>query len=297
MTTKITAGYFGKLPQYNDFIKFNAGGPEILKIDEWIQQGIRSARLKQRSNWKTVYRNAPPFYFIYSHTDTSNIIAGIIKPGHDKNKREYPFIIFFTFPAADVHVHLLPLILASPFNEISTNGKNYFTLLKDELASFTMYVSDSEYYELFNEHLMTPQKQFWAGILADESLVQNFKNNLIHLNLLDSSAGKFSISSSEESLPYNLGILILLLSSSVDISRTPALFWSSQDLQHTVYFSFRHSDLKYDDLIDPGQQIPDLNNPAKNTKMDHTAEDILSNEGTVDEFIIKIKHLKEQNHA
>ena len=41
-TNFITTGYFGKLPKFADFIKHNASGDEILLIDNWIQEGIRS---------------------------------------------------------------------------------------------------------------------------------------------------------------------------------------------------------------------------------------------------------------
>jgi type VI secretion system ImpM family protein len=40
---RLSAGCFGKLPIHGDFIRHNVG-PEVDKLDEWLQGGIVSSR-------------------------------------------------------------------------------------------------------------------------------------------------------------------------------------------------------------------------------------------------------------
>jgi len=60
---EIVSGYFGKLPEFNDFIKFNAGSSEILYIDNWLQEGIAQAKAKFKAEWKVNYDSLPPTGF------------------------------------------------------------------------------------------------------------------------------------------------------------------------------------------------------------------------------------------
>ena len=88
------AGYFGKLPGFTDFIKYNAAGKEILIIDTWLQEGLALAKLKFRNEWKNYYNNSSKINFIYPFTGTDNLTLGIISPSNDKSGRSFPFLMF-----------------------------------------------------------------------------------------------------------------------------------------------------------------------------------------------------------
>jgi type VI secretion system ImpM family protein len=86
--------YFGKLPQYADFIKHNAGSKEFSFLDEWLQSGIASAKTKLKNDWKEIYNRSNAFDFFFPVKQSNNVIAGVLFPGKDKSGREFPFIVF-----------------------------------------------------------------------------------------------------------------------------------------------------------------------------------------------------------
>lgn len=90
----LSFGYFGKLPQYADFIKHKAGAEEFSLLDDWLQKGIASAKIKFKSDWKSVYSKSPVYEFFFPVKKNESVIAGVLYPGLDKSGREFPFIIF-----------------------------------------------------------------------------------------------------------------------------------------------------------------------------------------------------------
>jgi type VI secretion system ImpM family protein len=117
-------GFFGKLPAFADFIKFNAGGKEILVIDNWIQEGLALAKIKYKNEWKSHYNKCPNINFIYPFTGTDNITLGVISPTNDKSGRSYPFIMFINTIksiTAEMQYYLFPLAfekIYTSFNDI-----------------------------------------------------------------------------------------------------------------------------------------------------------------------------------
>ncbi|HEY6906473.1 MAG TPA: type VI secretion system-associated protein TagF, partial [Ignavibacteriaceae bacterium] len=91
---EIVSGYFGKLPEFNDFIKFNAGSPDILFIDSWLQEGLAQVKSKFKSEWKEKYDSLPPTGFFIPAPSSDKIMAGMMYAGKDKSGREFPFIIY-----------------------------------------------------------------------------------------------------------------------------------------------------------------------------------------------------------
>lgn len=90
----LSFGYFGKLPQYADFIKHKAGTEEFSLLDDWLQSGIASAKIRFKNDWKTVYSKSPVYEFFFPVNKNESVIAGVLYPGIDKSGREFPFIIF-----------------------------------------------------------------------------------------------------------------------------------------------------------------------------------------------------------
>ncbi|HMN24228.1 MAG: type VI secretion system-associated protein TagF [Ignavibacteriaceae bacterium] len=120
----ILTGYFGKLPGFTDFIKYNAAGKEILIIDTWLQEGLALAKLKFGSGWRNYYNNSSRITFIYPFTGTENMTLGIISPSNDKSGRSFPFLMFGIVKKnseANLSCFIIPCAykaLFSNFNEI-----------------------------------------------------------------------------------------------------------------------------------------------------------------------------------
>ncbi|RPH37391.1 MAG: type VI secretion system-associated protein TagF, partial [Planctomycetota bacterium] len=85
-------GCFGKLPIHGDFIRHNVG-PEVDKLDEWLQNGIVSSRTAMGSTWDASFEATQPQRFLYQPAG-GRIVAGVITPSIDKPGRRYPFLVF-----------------------------------------------------------------------------------------------------------------------------------------------------------------------------------------------------------
>lgn len=90
----LSTGFFGKLPGFTDFIKYNAAGKEILTIDNWLQEGLALAKLKYKNEWKDYYNNSLSLNFAYPFTGTDTTTIGVIVPSNDKSGRSFPFLLF-----------------------------------------------------------------------------------------------------------------------------------------------------------------------------------------------------------
>lgn len=299
--SKLNAGYFGKLPQYNDFIKYNAGGPEILKLDEWIQKGIKLGMEIMKESWKEAYRNSPAYNFIYPFTDSPNLIAGTIKPGFDKSRREYPFIVFATLPFSSInhdHYYLLPLMLTNPLERIKKIADNLLRIMSDESVSITLYTSDEDYTEKFQDYLHIPQKTFWKTMFNNPSLIQAFKTNLINLHLNGSPGLKLIIESTHEQFTYVLGVIMLLITNIIHDHPLPAVYWSIGNDKHTIYFSFLHSGLHYYHLVNPNNtEVMNLNNSSVELPKDNPVGNFFNDEAALKNLITEIKNQKNRSHA
>ena len=123
MDTKIisnvntSTGFFGKLPGFNDFIKYNAAGKEILTIDNWLQEGLALAKLKYKNEWKNFYNNSMTLNFVYPFTGTDNTTIGVISPSNDKSGRSFPFLLFSNIKK-NVNDGLSFYLIPSAFREI-----------------------------------------------------------------------------------------------------------------------------------------------------------------------------------
>ncbi len=91
---ELSRGYFGKLPRFADFIKYNAANAELLSFDKWLQEGITRLKVSTGSRWEKLYTESPCFRFIYHDPATKNILTGNMYPSNDKSGRLFPFLVF-----------------------------------------------------------------------------------------------------------------------------------------------------------------------------------------------------------
>jgi len=137
-----TAGFFGKLPAFADFIKHNSACTEISIIDNWIQEGLTLAKLKYRDEWKSRYDNCPPINFIFPFTETENLITGLLRTSIDKSGRSFP-VIFFLHIKKSV-IQNIPIFLLPPvFNQVldAFNDICYYYYQSDNINSLKSAVS------------------------------------------------------------------------------------------------------------------------------------------------------------
>ncbi len=85
--------FFGKLPKFGDFIRYNAGGPEIRTFEEWIQEGLYHSQKFFDQKWREIYQNSPAYAFIYCPEGSDRFLMGIFKPSRDHSGRNYPFVL------------------------------------------------------------------------------------------------------------------------------------------------------------------------------------------------------------
>lgn len=287
MNSSISAGYFGKLPQYSDFIKYNAGGPEIILIDDWIQQGIKSAKLKMK-NWKSTYKNSPVYEFVYPFTNTTHLITGIIKPAYDKNEREYPFLTFLTIPFSLFHnndYYHFPLTLANQFKEMKKLSTDNLSKMNDGVTEIAMNTATNE---TFPEYLNNSQKVFWENIFTEQSGIIQFKCNLLKLNK-SFAAVRLALNSPEGLLESNLSVLITIIANAAKNTDLPAVFWTSSGTLHSVFIFFKPFALQYSDLLDPDNaNVFDLNQVSE-------ANILFNDQSTLKELITELKTFESNN--
>ena len=85
--------FFGKLPQFGDFIRFNAGGPEIQTFEEWIQEGLYHSQKFYDQKWRKIYQNSSVYAFVYYPEGSARFLLGTFKPSRDQSGRSYPFVL------------------------------------------------------------------------------------------------------------------------------------------------------------------------------------------------------------
>ncbi|MCX6151862.1 MAG: type VI secretion system-associated protein TagF [Ignavibacteriales bacterium] len=266
----LTAGYFGKLPKYLDFIKYNAGGEEILSIDKWIQDGITLARGKLKSEWKAYYKQSPGLNFFYPDTNTKNALAGVIFPSNDKSEREFPFILFLNLNTNflnGIPAHLIPLFFYESFNSFRLLYKESsliktLDLLNNEVQKISSQISMNNPNLKYQEYLTsTTQKIFWERTLNDfnhpvkfaivNNLIKNLSWMKFNSHLIFPFGIKISFRTSEEYSNYDLGFFIQLILIIVNKPLyIPSFFWTQQDNNIDLYvFLNKPTSLQYVDLI------------------------------------------------
>lgn len=112
---RLSAGCFGKLPIHGDFIRHNVG-PEVDKLDEWIQGGIVSSRTAMGGAWDASFDGTPPHRFLYQ-VGSGRVVAGVIAASIDKAGRRYPFLVFTILDPKTMggEITMLPAVLSSFF--------------------------------------------------------------------------------------------------------------------------------------------------------------------------------------
>jgi type VI secretion system ImpM family protein len=91
-----SVGFYGKLPQFGDFVQQRATGEPLAKLEEWIQVGLAALR-DADGPLAEDYDEGPPVQFLHPAG-----LAGAMRPSRDASGRRYPFVVFFPWrPGVD----------------------------------------------------------------------------------------------------------------------------------------------------------------------------------------------------
>ncbi len=120
MNTNITTLCFGKLPQFGDFIRYNAAGAELKLLDDWLQTGMAGIRQRLDASWETQYRQAPAYHFLYAPGGGTGFLVGVLMFSRDKSERKYPFLISLQMSRQHFdtrYKQLIPIVFGNFLNQ------------------------------------------------------------------------------------------------------------------------------------------------------------------------------------
>jgi len=89
--------YFGKLPAFGDFLRFNAAKPEMQNFDNWLQEGLYYAKKELKTNFERQFQSLSLSFF-YPDNETGNVLVGGLKSSNDQIGRHYPFYASVLIP-------------------------------------------------------------------------------------------------------------------------------------------------------------------------------------------------------
>jgi type VI secretion system protein ImpM len=243
--------YYGKLPAFGDFVRFNASGPEIKALDQWIQEAMYFSKRRLKPHADIAFSLAPVFYFFLTFEGCPNYITGLMKPSEDKVGRKYPFVVAILCNKSvigDLSRPFLPVIFQSFYETahkfigkltVETSSDELFEKAK-ELQAF-VNSAETGNLALFDEYLkMTSISDFLSSILREEARI---KETLLFRNLSDMTkyinqrniqnldfGFRFPIGSASGSVLYPVSFWIRLFYSLLNGNRTqPYLIWGVSD--------------------------------------------------------------------
>jgi type VI secretion system protein ImpM len=90
-----TVGLYGKHPDAGDFLRLNASGPELQRLDDWLSKALdRSPRLLD--NFEHDYASVLSVSFLFQRRGDSSpwSLLGVMAPSQDSSGRRFPLILF-----------------------------------------------------------------------------------------------------------------------------------------------------------------------------------------------------------
>lgn len=300
------AGYFGKLPGFNDFVKYNAGGEELLVIDKWLQDGLLSAKMKLKSEWTDYYRTSEQFFFFYPFTGTKRVLAGLLIPGFDKSGREFPFIIFFYLNKNQLNKvppHLIPIILIDILNEFKAVVIDFvsitdLSIINERLNKISYNINNfNSKNNIYQNYLSnTSQDVFWNRVMVGYDAAE--KALFLDSLFVSAMAGKVKAEpviipfiSDDDHYINDLSFFIhLTLTIQMTPYLIPAIFWTLSENNSHLLFFFPNKPLP-DNFIDLICKRTDKNlfvNSAEKQNSDSTTnsfKNLLNMDTTLKEFL------------
>ena len=264
----ISGGYFGKLPSFADFVKYNAAVPELLNFDKWLQEGITKLKISSGNVWEKLYRESPCFRFMYYDSSARNILTGNLYPSYDRSGRLFPFLIFAkpgTAYSVPGEFYLIPLLFkdlfasaGTIFEEIKSAGNagelnSAFERIISGLDRNIDPAADFNNYLRVNRISGFLERNFTSGISEN-----NFKELIPKAvskgqNLLRSYAIKIHTTNDANIIPYDVSFWIRLFEKK-NSGNINSVFWTyaSTGLPAAMFiFCRKLVPVNFVDLINP----------------------------------------------
>ncbi|QQS36593.1 MAG: type VI secretion system-associated protein TagF [Ignavibacteriales bacterium] len=283
--------FFGKLPQFPDFIKHKSVSTEFAILDEWLQSGIAYAKSSLKNNWKEIYSLSGVVEFYFPVKKNNSVIAGILVPSVDKSNREFPFIIFSVLPEkifSSENTFLVPLQL----NRFYYQAKQLYKMAYE--ATDTTSIINS-----FDKAETKPASVLSAQNIFDEYLASTTLNDLCkrfdctNMNSSASSDSKlFSYVFSTDDENYNLDSGFLVLMSSL---------LNHEKDNNSFIFKSRTENFKTKLMIRNAQPVPSdfvemLNPVVEGNNLNHLVN-AFNPDTTLKDFIYELHHQKDERDS
>ena len=97
---KAQAGFIGKVPSCQDFIRYQAGSGTGRALHDWISSGISHLPARSETDWREKLATFPTYRFYVAPRGPLRPSLGIIKASRDTVGREHPFVRFLTLPSS-----------------------------------------------------------------------------------------------------------------------------------------------------------------------------------------------------
>jgi type VI secretion system ImpM family protein len=92
-------GCFGKLPIYDEYIRYNMNKRSVLELDEWIQQGYAHHSRGFQTRHQSMELHDYVYHFVFTGSGYHHCsVLGAMMGSHDKCGRQFPFVIFKLLP-------------------------------------------------------------------------------------------------------------------------------------------------------------------------------------------------------
>ncbi len=178
---KTQVGCFGKLPIYDEFIRYNVNGRRVLELDEWIQQGFSHHSRGAATRPEKTDLHDYVYHFVFTGSgDHRSSVIGTLMGSRDKSGRQYPFVIFKLLPARDTEALTSALPCAyGPFFDSARSlcatdwSLQPINMLKKRVAALNeggATISRSRLIEAEVDALQALSKErFWRDMLADSA--------------------------------------------------------------------------------------------------------------------------------
>jgi type VI secretion system protein ImpM len=100
IASDVRTGFMGKIPTSPDFIRHQAGSPEIMLLDQWVHEGIVYLARRFPMDWKERLEGFSRICCYIGCEGPNPALCGVIRPSRDKSGRQHPFIDFATCSTA-----------------------------------------------------------------------------------------------------------------------------------------------------------------------------------------------------
>ncbi len=174
-------GCFGKLPIYDEFIRYNVNGRAVLDLDEWIQQGFsqHNRGMQVRAEKAELHRYTYNFAFAGSG-DQPGTVIGAMMGSRDKCGRQYPFLLFKLL--SNQNTESLASTLPCAYKDFFDNAENLcstdWSLQPINMLKKRVEALNQGREQVTRSHLMESEitalrtlksDQFWRDTLGDSA--------------------------------------------------------------------------------------------------------------------------------